>query len=141
MNCQLQIENLEPSICASLTSHIHGKQFFNKKVFVTSVVQKTPTKDTDTARDCPNPLVNSSESDTSDESENEESSTSKTPCSKLFSIMSRPEKRGAQHSPEDSANNKKDKKKPKKSTATDNASASSTAAVRSSSRNGKHTKQ
>ena len=38
-NGKLIIDTLDPTVCASLTKHIHGNKFFNRKVFVTSVVQ------------------------------------------------------------------------------------------------------
>ena len=44
-NGQIVIDNLEASICMNLTKHINGNKFFNKKVFVTSVVKKTPEKE------------------------------------------------------------------------------------------------
>ena len=138
-NGKLIIDTLDPTVCVSLTKHIHGKKFFNKNVYVTSVVQKTPAKESletevDSAA-CPNSLVDSSGSgaDSSDDSESEEVDTvEKSPCSNLFSKISEPVKRPAQASPEiSSENGKKDKKKKK-----GNASAS----VRSSSRQGKSSK-
>ena len=138
-NGQLVIDTLDPTVCISLTNHIHGNQFFHRKVFVTSVVQKTPVKETlePEADSCPNSLVESScsGSDSSDESDVEEADTEevatveKPPCSNLFSKVSEPVKRPAAASPEVSSEKmKKDKKKKK-----DNA----TNSVRSSSRQGK----
>ena len=134
-NGHLTIESLDPDVCVSLTNHIHGNKFFNRKVYVTSVVQKTPAKEpleTDAeAEMCPNDLVESSASgsDSSDDSDDETSTVEKPPCSNLFSKTSEPVKRPAQASPEvSSETKKKDKKKKKDSTA---------ASVRSSSRQGK----
>ena len=39
---ELAIDSLDPSVCLSLSNHIHGKRFFNRRVYVTSVVEKTP---------------------------------------------------------------------------------------------------
>ena len=130
-NGKLVIDTLDPSVCVSLTNHIHGKKFFNRKVYVTSLVQKTPEKEvleTD-AEACPNSLVDSSGSDTSDESETEEVATvEKPPCSNLFSKIPEPGKRPAQGSPEVSSETKqKDKKKTK---------IAASNSVRSSSRHG-----
>ena len=47
-NGQLVIDTLESSVCISLTNHIHGGKFFNRKVYVSSVVQKTPEKEAET---------------------------------------------------------------------------------------------
>ena len=41
-NGQLAIENLDTNTCVSLSNFIHGKQFFNRKVYVTPVVGKHP---------------------------------------------------------------------------------------------------
>ena len=143
------IDNLEPSVCVSLTSHIHGKQFFNRKVYVNSVVQKTPEKVAGTeepavteelavteeiavTEDAAGNLEvegDSAGSDSSsDESEGEQSSTvTKPPCSKLFSNMTESRKRPAKGSPEVTSEiSKRDKKKNK------------SAPVRSSSRQGKN---
>jgi hypothetical protein len=108
------IGTLDPSVCVSLTSHIHGEKFFNRKVYVTSVVQKTPEKETETegteneeAELCPNDLVETSGSDTSSESDGKQSSTvSKPPCTKLVSNISAPGKRSAKGSPEASSEKK-----------------------------------
>ena len=133
------IEDQDSTVCVSLTNHIHGKKFFNKKVFVTSVVQKTPSKNTvssddnapaESVNDCPTDLVASSEPDSSSDSEQDPSTVTKPPCSKLFNNIST--KRGPPPSPEESSENKKnDKKKQKASDIT-----SATSAVRSSSRQG-----
>ena len=131
-NGQLTIDTLDPSVCLSLTDHIHGKQFFNRKVYVTSVVQKTPTKETseEAVDDIPD-LVASSGSESSGESDSEEVTTAtKVPCSKLFTNISAPGKRPPSGSPEVSSEKKKKDKKKKK----DNISSSTT--VRSSSRQG-----
>ena len=106
------------------------------------MVQKTPSKDTeDTADDktptkkndssCPNSLVNSGDSGSSDESDNEETSApiTKPPVAKLFSTIS--VKRSAANSPEEAAAiKKKDKKKLRENPTS----------VRSSSRQGKTSK-
>jgi hypothetical protein len=124
---------LDPNVCVSLTNHIHGNKFFNRKVYVTSVVEKTPAKESSEtevdAVECPNSLVESSGSgsDSSDDSEADEVATvEKPPCSKLFSKISEPVKRPAQDSPEITSESKKNDKKKKK----ENAS------LRSSSRHG-----
>ena len=123
---------MDPNVCASLTNHIHGNKFFNRKVYVTSVVQKTPAKESlETDVDaCPNDLVVSSDSDSSEDSQDEETSTvEKPPCTKLFSKISEPVKRPAVASPEvSSEKHKKDKKKKKENVPS---------TVRSSSRQGK----
>jgi hypothetical protein len=83
-NGHLTIESLDSDVCVSLTNHIHGNKFFNRKVYVTSVVQKTPAKEpleTD-AEACPNDLVESSASG-SDSSDDESQTVEKPPCSKL----------------------------------------------------------
>ena len=142
-NGQLQIENLDSTVCVSLTDHIHSKKFFNRKVFVTSVVQKSPVKVTDVTEDnealanddksCPDPngFTVSSEADSSDSETEDPSTTAKPPCSKLFSTISDSGKRPATASPEGSSENaKKDKKLRKK------ANANASTAVRSSSRHG-----
>ena len=140
-NGQLVLDDLESTVCISLTNHIHGKKFYNRKVFVTSVVEKTPDKvsevsDEVQARDdetpvtaedsSPNSLVQeSSEPDNSDDSETEDLPTvTKPPCTKLFSNMSA--KRSAAASPEENSENKKKDKKIKKT------SASASNAIRSS---------
>ena len=41
---QIVIENLEASVCISLTKHINGNKFVSRNIFVTSVVEKTPEK-------------------------------------------------------------------------------------------------
>ena len=132
---QLQINNLEFSVCQSLSSHIHGKQFFSRKVYVTSVVEKTPEKEaTDVEQG------ESSTSDTSaDESEIDEPNTvTKAPCTKLLSDMSIPSnKRPAKESPEVSSEKSKRDKKKKKKAGNDN---SEHAALRSSSRQNKNRK-
>ena len=106
---------------------------------MTSVVQKTPVKETLTEADsCPNGLVESScsGSDTSDGSDADDGATEdaatveKPPCSNLFSKISEPVKRPAVASPEVSSENKKKDKKKKKN------NISSSTAVRSSSRQG-----
>ena len=138
-NGQLVIENLASTVCVSLTNHIHGEKFFNRKVFVTSVVQKTPSKDNPvvetpaTSEDsCPNALAASIGDDSATDSENDEASTaSKPPRTKLFTTI--PEKRPAAASPEETSENKKNEIKKKK--ANENG-----AAVRSSSRQGKTSK-
>ena len=128
-NGQLRIENLEPSVCLSLSSHIHGKQFFSRKVFVTSIVEKTPEKEAGEEEQ-----AESTENEISDEeSEVEEVSTvSKAPCAKLFSDMPAPSsKRPARSSPEVSSEKGRRDKKKKKSTKSENT------ALRASSRNNK----
>ena len=127
-NGQLRIDNLNSSVCLGLTEYIHGKEFYKRKVYVTSVVEKTPEKVDDPAE--------SSESDsTAYESETEEPLTaSKPPCSKLFSKMSAPIKRPAKSSPEASAETGKRDKKKKKGTNEPNT-------LRSSSRQGKSRNQ
>ena len=87
------------------TSHIHGKQFFNRKVYVNYVVQKTHENDADTQElDVTEELLvteelagtedaagnlevdgdSSGPDSSSDESEGEQSSTvTKPPCSLL----------------------------------------------------------
>ena len=101
----------------SLSKHIHEKQFFSKKVFVSSVVQKTPTKEPTE----PTAPGEEHEGDTSDSGS--ESSTSevdevlsavKPPTSRLFSTLSDSVKRPAQTSPETTSENKKKNKKKKK---------------------------
>ena len=52
-NGQLTIDSLNPAVCLSLTNHINGKSFFNRKVYVTSVVQKTTSKETEQHADLP----------------------------------------------------------------------------------------
>ena len=138
-NGQLIIENLDSTVCVSLTNHIHKQKFFNKKVFVTSVVQKTPTKNTEQTEEnvidvesCSNNLVASSAAEDSEDSETETetpSTATKPPCNNLFTTISGKDKRPAEGSPEQTSGNKnKDKKKK------DNAPTN--AAVRSSSRQG-----
>ena len=79
---QLTIGTLDPAICLSLTNHIHGKSFFDKKVYVTSIVEKTPTKD---AEELASVEDSSGSGSSSDESDVEEITTaSKPPCSKLL---------------------------------------------------------
>ena len=128
------IDSLDSAVCLSLTRHIHGNKFFNRKVYVTAVVQKTPDKvaEVEELEPCPNSLENSSGSDTSDESDVEQSSTaSKPPCTKLFSSISATGKRAAKGSPEvSSETSKRDKKKNKQDS-------SSSTNLRSSSRQGK----
>ena len=122
---------MDPAVCLGLTEHIHGKKFFNRKVYVTSVVERTPTKETaEPVDDCP-ALAESSEPESS-ESEAEDSVTAtKSPCSKPFTNISAPGKIPPSGSPEvSSEKQKKDKKKKK-----ENISGST--AVRSSSRQGK----
>jgi hypothetical protein len=130
-NGQLIINTLDPNVCVSLTNHIHGNKFFNRNVYVTSLVQKTPTKEPfETEVDaCPNDLVVSSDSG-SDSSEDEETATvEKPPCTKLFSTISEQVKRPAVASPEVSSEKHKKDKKKKKENGPSN--------VRSSSRQGK----
>ena len=132
-NGQLTIDNLDPTVCLSLTNHIHGNKFFNKKVYVTSVVQKTPAKETledDVDDPCPSSHAESSGSGSSDESEVEEVNTvTKAPCTKLFTYITAG-KRHPSASPEVSSENKKKDKKQKKTSTT------ASTAVRSSSRHG-----
>ena len=131
-NGQLIINTLESAICISLANHINGKKFFNRNVYVKSVVQKSPVKNSEQdVEGCPNSLAVSSDTESSsDESTTEDASTgSKPPCSKLFTSISGLGKRSAGASPEvTSETKKKDKKKQKDSSST---------AVRSSSRQGK----
>ena len=126
---QLLIDSLDPNVCVSLTQHISGNTFFNKKVFVTSVVQKTPVKDSlVTVTEAISDTVVSSESssDNSADDDDEAPSPEKPPCSRLFTMISEPVKRPAVTSPEISSENKKKDKKKKK--------ADSPKSVRSSSR-------
>ena len=121
------INNLESNVCVSLTDHINGKEFYDKKVFVTSVVEKTPSKtpETDTA-DQDNVSVSDSES--SEESDTEDPKTAnKPPSTSLFSEFKEQGKRSALTSPEENSA-KKNKKKKKKNP--------EIVAVRSSSRHG-----
>ena len=135
-NGQLMIDTLDPAVCISLTNHIHGNKFFNRKVYVTSVVQKTPTKEHDNVESCPNSLAGSSGPDSSsDESDSEQNLTAKSPCSNLFTKVSDQVKRPAAASPEESSEIKKKDKKKKKHDGL------SSTAVRSSSRQGKSTNQ
>ena len=130
-NGQLIINHLDSAICHSLTNHIHENKFFNRKVYVTSVVQKTPAKEAEGDDEvCPNSLAGSSGSESSsDESDSGmTASKSKPPCSKLFTNISEPGKRPAAASPEVSSETKKKNKKKKKK------DGASSAAVRSSSR-------
>ena len=136
-NGQLTINSLDSAVCLSLTNHIHGKQFFDKKVFVTSVVQKTPSKDnvdTEPAEDIPGLDGSSGSGSSSDESDEDTTvDPTKAPCSKLFTRMTKPGKRSASVSPEVSSENKKKGKKNRKD------KLSSSGAVRSSSRHGNTT--
>ena len=130
-NGQLIIDTLDSEVCIKLTKHIHGNKFFSRKVYVTSVVQKTPSKESqeaEEANDCPNKLADSSASG-SDSSDDEEATVEKPPCSNLFSRVSAPaQKRPAGASPEVTSETKqKDKKK---------KSGNASASVRSSSRQG-----
>ena len=128
-NGHLLITALDPTICIKLTNHINGNKFFNRKVFVTSIVKKTPSKENSEAE-----AGDVDNSDTSDDSEPEEITTvSKPPCSKLFSNMSEPHKRPAENSPEISTEKVKKKNKKKKEVAQ--------GSVRSSSRHGKTSNQ
>ena len=130
-NGQLIIDSLEPAVCASLTNHIHGKKFFNRKVYVTSVVEKTPAKETEDGGDsCPNSLVGTSGSESSSDDDDGQTA-SKPPCSKLFTNISEQVKRPAGASPEEASENKKNKKKKPRN------DGSSSTAVRSSSRHGR----
>ena len=135
-NGQLAIEDLEPSICLSLTNHIHSKKFFNRRVYVTSVVEKTPDKpaeiEVDEVEQLSKDLENSSGPESSDdESETDPASATKPPCTKLFSSIPASGKRPAKSSPEaTSENSKRDKKKKKPDKSTSNS-------LRASSRQGK----
>ena len=115
-NGQLIIDTLDPAVCISLTNHFHGNKFFNRKVYVTSVVQKTPSKEHNDVESCPNSLAGSSGSDSSsDESESEQNSTVyKPPCSNLFTKVSDQVKRPAAASQEEHSETKKKHKKKKK---------------------------
>ena len=84
-NGQLIIDTLDPAVCISITNHIHGNKFFNKKVYV---VQKTPSKEHDDVESCPNSLAGSSGSE-----------VSKPSCSNLFTKVSDQVKRPAIASP------------------------------------------
>ena len=136
-NGQLVIDDLDSVVCLSLASHINGKRFFGRNVYVTSVVQKTPTKDSTEPLDPgPTNLNESADSDTtsSEDSNTEEVSTASKPpppCTKLFTSVSDQGKRPAVTSPEVNSETKKKSKKKQKH------SDSSSAAVRSSSRHGK----
>ena len=91
-NGQLTFDSLDSAVCLSLTNHIHGRQFFNKKVFVTSVVQQTTSKnnvDTEPAEDTPGFDGSSGSGSSSDESD--EGTTGGAPCSKLFTRIVRQE--------------------------------------------------
>ena len=135
-NGRLIIENLDSGVCVSLTNHINGKKFFNRNVFVTSVVQKTPTKETIEDDEAPTQddksSTNDSASDASSESDGETIplTVTKPPSTKLFSNISG--KRPAAASPEESSDNKKKEKKKSKNAATSDS-------VRSSSRHVKPT--
>ena len=48
---QLFIENVGSNVCTSLTNHMNGQIFLDKKVFVTPVVDQTPIKDTEKSSD------------------------------------------------------------------------------------------
>ena len=135
-NGSLTIENISSSVCISLSNHIHGKIFFKRKVYVNSVVQKTPTKET-LETDQEEALVEGhnslegSESDSSSDSDDEPTkSASKPPSTKLFTSISEKGKRAAADSPELCSETKKEKKKKKKKVEPAQAS------VRSSSRQG-----
>ena len=128
-NGHLLITGLDSSVCISLTNHINGNKFFNRKVYVTSIVKKTPGKENPEAE-----TAGAETSDTSDDSDSGEITTiSKPPCSKLFSNMSEPNKRPAESSPEISTEKVKKKNKKKKEVAP--------SSVRSSSRHGKTSNQ
>ena len=141
-NGQLVIENLDSTDCISLTEHIHGKKFFNRKVFITSVVQKSPEKsaeateddEPEATEDDEPAATEDDEPGSSSESDPEEVTTvEKPPCTKLFSTFTGPVKRPAGASPEESSETKaKEKKKSK-------TASSASAAVRSSLRQGKPT--
>ena len=112
---QLIIDSLDPNVCVSLTQHINGSTFFNRKVFVTSVVQKTPVKDSLGTEVASDTLVSSeSSSDSSGDEDDENPSVEKPPRSKLFTNISEPVKRPAVASPEITSENKKKDKKKKK---------------------------
>ena len=113
---------MDSSVCVSLTNHIHGNKFFNRKVFVTSVVQKTPSKEAEKSTEevtpaksdmpCPNNLQASEQESSSDSETEETANASKGPCSKLFTNISEQGKRSAVGSPENSSGKSvKDKKK------------------------------
>ena len=76
-NGQLAIENLDTNTCVSLSNFIHGKQFFNRKVYVTPVVGKPP-KDLDES----NEDSSGSEEDSSESEDNV--NETKTPKPTLF---------------------------------------------------------
>ena len=110
MHIKLVIDKLDPEVCVSLSKHIHENQFFSKKVFVSSIVQKTPSKDpTDTTAPGKDHKGDTSDSDSeSSTSEVDETySAVKPPTSRLFSKLSDPVKRPAQASPETTSENKK----------------------------------
>ena len=115
---KLVIDNLDPEVCVSLSKHIHEKQFFSKKVFVSSVVQKTPSKEPTepvAPDEEPDGDVSDSGSESSISEVDEVYSAVKPPTSRLFSKLSDPVKRPAQASPEmTSETKKKDKKKEKR---------------------------
>ena len=131
-NGQLIISDLDSTVCISLSKHINGNKFFNRKVFVTSVVEKTPEKGPEPDTNNPDHL---SETDSSSEESDPDqiSTASKPPCSKLFTNISDPGKRPATTSPEVTSDTKKKEKKKKKS------EKNSSAGLRSSSRHGKNT--
>ena len=117
-NGQLLIENLSSAACISLTDHIHGKSFFKRKVYVNSIVQKTPAKESLEAvgDQVENSTVSSGSDSNLEETDDEDETTktaSKTPSTRLFTSI--PEKRPAAASPEVGSETKKDKKKKKKS--------------------------
>ena len=86
---ELAIDSLDPSVCLSLSNHIHGKRFFNRRVYVTSVVEKTPEK-------APPEAAEPSQSDVAESSGEEsevEKTASKTPCAN-FSPASQLQEKG-----------------------------------------------
>ena len=111
---QIVVENLDSTVCLKLSKFIHGNLFFNKKVYVSSVVQKTPAKDITEKVESENAQFSCSDSEGSDSEVEEVSPTSKPPKSRLFSKVSDPVKRPAQASPETTSENKKKDKKKKK---------------------------
>ena len=127
-NGHLLIDDLDPTVCVKLTNHIHGNKFFNRKVFVTSIVEKTPEKSSPGTDVEP---ADSSGSESFDDSETDDVTTvAKEPCTKLFSNMTEPSKRPAEASPEVSSEKVKKKKKKKQTGAEPT--------LRSSSRHGKN---
>ena len=135
-NGHLLIEDLDPAICVGLTNFIHGNKFFNRKVYVTSVVEKTPEK-AEPEIEGEAAEQESTGSESSEESDVDEVATvGKAPCTRLFSKMTEPSKRSAEASPEVSVEKVKKKKK-KKQSGSELQKETLPGSLRSSSRHGK----